>query len=281
MDDAIKAARKRKQTKEDTIPPVEAIKEEAMTEPTPVEVIEVQNPDMVLWDEYKAAEATIKKWNDRVEELKAVIRKRDAQFTPDQMAQVRVKIDDWMKARYPAKVVYRAIRTEIDMDGWSPAGSGDNVHIHPTIEAFVKQKMVGGVNTPSMRELYQSAFDYVADARDEDGGQILSSFDLDHLKSNLGLVAPQQAVRSKNQGPQGVAGPKKTRNTTGNMAAKAVWPGTNVGFTVSYTASTNNYTVWGGGRGPLIKKLAAVGVSVTEADIQAWVDANHQHLSFS
>lgn len=242
MDDAIKAARKRKQTKEDTIPPVEAIKEEAMTEPTPVEVIEVQNPDMVLWDEYKAAEATIKKWNDRVEELKAVIRKRDVQFTPDQMAQVRVKIDDWMKARYPAKVVYRAIRTEIDMDGWSPAGSGDNVHIHPTIEAFVKQKMVGGVNTPSMRELYQSAFDYVADARDGDGGQILSSFDLDHLKSNLGLVAPQQAVRGKSPGRPANKSANKADGETGNLGKEVQIPGMPKMVTLSYNVNTKTYS---------------------------------------
>lgn len=262
---------------DDTIDTVQ--EEPAMTEATE----NTQNPDMVLFEEFQQAEKKIADWNKRVEEIKAILRKRDANYTDEQVKSVRDKFDAWLKARYPVSVVYRALRTEIDMSAWAPKVDGDSVHIHPTIEAYARQKMAGGVNTPSLRDLYQSAFDYAKDARDEEGAQLLSMFDLDHLKTAFGLVAPAAAKKPGRPagGGEPSAATKKPRDNSGNKSAPATWPGTNIKFTVSYTASTNNYSVWGRGMGSLIEKLNAAGYPITEQDVKDWVAANHQNLNFS
>ena len=55
------------------------------------------------------AEKKIADWNKRVEEIKAILRKRDANYTDEQVKSVRDKFDAWLKARYPVSVVYRAL----------------------------------------------------------------------------------------------------------------------------------------------------------------------------
>lgn len=250
---------------DDTIDTVQPGQEEpAMTEAHE----NTQNPDMVLFEEFQQAEKKIADWNKRVEEIKAILRKRDANYTDEQIKSVRDKFDAWLKARYPVSVVYRALRTEIDMSAWAPKVDGDSVHIHPIIEAYARQKMAGAVNVPSLRDLYQSAFDYAKDARDEEGAQLLSTFDLEHLKTAFGLVAAPPAAAKKKPGrPASKKDADDEKDDTGNMGKFVKYPGTDVEFKISYNVNTRKYSFRGKSAGTLSEKLIAAGIFKTKDEI--------------
>lgn len=237
---------------------------------------DVPNPDMVLLDQYNAAKAVIGRFDARLADICAYLRARDVQYSEEDIAGVKTTFDNWLKGKYPG-IAYRVIRQEIDMDAWNPNHIGDEQHIHPTIEALAREKMVGmySMTLPSKTELAKSALAYIKSAVDEEGAPILSTeFDIPQLENIFGLTEK----RKVSTGEGGKRGP---RDTSGNKSADAVWPGTDVKFKVSYMASTNKYYVWAAGTPKLIDSLKAKGITITKEAIQTWVDNNHQNLTFS
>lgn len=254
--------------------------ESTMTEQTVTTSPEdIQNPDMVLFEAAQAAKKTIEEWNARLEAIKGLMRKRDSNYTDDQIKAVRDQFDDWLKKRYPVAVVFKALRTEIDIYGWSPKIEGDDVKFHPTIEALARQQLAGSINTPSMRDLKQSAFDYVQDIRDEEGGQVLTTLDLDHLKTAFGLVAAPPAAAKKKPGrPASKKDADDEKGDTGNIGKEVKYPGTDVEFKISYNVNTGKYSFRGQSADSLSKKLASVSIYKTTDEVKAEVENLGKHL---
>lgn len=250
---------------DDTIDTVQPGQEEpAMTEATE----NTQNPDMVLFEEFQQAQKKIEEWNKRVEVIKEILRKRDANYTDEQIKEVRNEFDAWVGKHFLTTIHKKAIKEVVKLEEWKPNQDVDGEKIHSTVEAFVRNQMKNENNTPTLKELKKLAYKFIEKAKDEEGGAPLTLIDLESLERAFGIVETKVSTTTVKKSGTG----KKDTGETGNSSKEVVYPGTDVKFTLSYNSNTRKYSLRGQAGSKLIDELTEKGIQMSKDELKKKIE---------
>lgn len=222
------------------------------------------HPDNLLIQQYQAAQTAIDAFQARLNAITAAIMAQTSQPTPEALEDAKSRINAFLEGEYKSKSALRGVKLDIDLDGYKyeQADIGD---VSPEMFELAQAELTGKILVDGTESPYRSIVDYVCSARDEDGAPVLLEYQQNAI-NRIFFPAPVAATRSRVSKPK-VEGESSAPRT---VSKRATWPGTQVSANISHFLDKGTYAVWGRAKSKLIEDLAAVGLTVTSAQIDTW-----------
>lgn len=234
------------------------------------------HPDIVLIDAYEAAKTTIENFNSRVVQVAELLRRKDAQYTEEQIEAAKEKFDKWLNSKYQGRAL-RSIRSIVDLDLFDPSPAVNLDEIHPDMIALATAKNAGFISGGSVSQLHSLICTFIVDTREEDGALVFGEQDIKEI-NNIYNPPPATIGRTTQKAPKKESSGDEDKDT-GNRVAVATWPGTSVQFKVSYNVNTEKYSFRGRTMEFLLRDLKEAGYGhISEAEIIKWRDTNGPSL---
>lgn len=223
------------------------------------------HPDDMLIQQYQAAQTAIDAFQARLNAITAAIMAQTSQPTPEALEDAKARINAFLEGEYKSKSALRGVKLDIDLDGYKfeQADIGD---VSPEMFELAQASLEGKILVDGTESLYRSIVDYVCSARDEDGSPVLLEYQQNAI-NRIFFPAPVAATRTRTVKPKVEGAEDLPSNTEKKIA---VWPGTTVQANITHFKDKNQYMVWGRGKNKLIADLAAVGMTVTGAQVDTW-----------
>lgn len=217
------------------------------------------HPDIVLIQDYQAAQQAVKAYQDRLTAVVGALMAQTSQPAPEALEDAKRRINAFLEKEYPNKSARRGVATDIDLDGYK-FETPDIGDIAPELFELAQQELEGKILVDGTEALYRSIVDYVCSARDEDGSPVLLAYQQQAVKNLFFPPAPtvQRAQRAAKPRTEGAA-PNGQQSVNMKICK---WPGTDISAKVTEFAN-GAIRVQGRGKSNLIASLAAIGITVT------------------